>query len=129
MKFLLVLATAVILSGCSIFGARYDNNEYASFVHLRIIAASAMEYCGDPETLSYHIKKLDNRAEFLYHYTKHLPKNNDTFDIATILRSNVNELDEAYTDGTASETYCRFKMELMIQHIDRALEAVAVKGR
>jgi len=129
MKFLLVIATAIAISGCSIFGARFDSNEYASFVHLHTEAAVAIDNCNNPDALRANIDSMVEEITFLYTYTKHLPNNSNTFNIATILRANINELDQAYTDGTKSETYCHFKLKLMTQHLDRALEAVAVKGR
>lgn len=124
----LILTIALItISGCSVFGAKFDNNEYASFTRLFVQADNAIQYCDDPDALRVKIDIIAQETEFLYLYTKHLPKNNETHTIAKILRGNVNELKQAYANGARSETYCRIKLTILTQHVERALAAVGAK--
>lgn len=128
MKILIVVTMTVALSGCGIFGARYDTNEYSTFVQLHTLAKDAQKSCGNPDELRPKISALVTRADFLHTYTRYLPDNEETFEIATILQANIHELEKAFTDGTKSETYCRVKLDILNVSLERALQAVAVKG-
>ena len=129
MKNILLITAIILISGCSLFGARFDNNEYESFVRLHTEITFAAENCNNPDVLRTNIYDIVKEVEFLYTYTKHLPNNNNTFNIVTILRSNIKELDKAYTDGSKSETYCRAKLSILEQHLERSISTVATKGR
>ena len=127
LRTLFLTIALITISGCSVFGARFDNNEYASFTRLYVQADNAIQYCADPDALRVKIDIISQEAEFLYLYTKHLPKNNETHAIAKILRGNIKELKQAYTNGVKSEGYCRIKLTILTQHVERALAAVGVK--
>jgi hypothetical protein len=112
-----------------LFGAQFDNNEYASLARLHLEADTALQSCDDPLTFANDLDGLKYEAKFLYTYSKHLPDNVQSVTIAKILLQNVDELDTRFAGGKMSETYCTFKVNFLIQQINRALQAEASKVR
>jgi len=129
MRILLITTVLIALSGCSLFGAHFDNNEYASLARLHLEADTALQSCAEPDTFADDLDGLKHEAKFLYTYSKHLPDNEQSVTIAKILLANVTELDKRFASGTMSDTYCTFKVNFLIQQINRALQAEASKVR
>ena len=126
-RILLIATVLVMLSGCGIFGAPFDNNEYAAYARLHAQTTIATEHCTNFDALRSDIDDMSEEVEFLHVYTKHLSYNDESYNIALLLRQNVKELKAAYTTQNKSKTYCIYKLKLLSQQIDRALEAVSAK--
>ena len=128
MQKIITLIAVILLSGCSMFGATFDNNEYASFARLQTQSHFAINSCTTPDELRLHINSMVEEVEFLHIYTKHLPRNNETHKIVTLIRANITELKNGYAKGKKSTIYCKIKLNTLSQSIQRAMEAVAIKA-
>jgi len=127
MQKIITLIAVILLSGCSMFGATFDNNEYASFARLQTQSHFAINSCTTPDKLRLHINSMVEEVEFLHIYTKHLSRNDETHKIVTFIRANIIELRNGYAKGTKSAKYCEIKLNTLSQSIQRAMEAVATK--
>jgi len=127
MQKIITLIAVILLSGCTLFGATFDNNEYASFARLQTQSHFAINSCPTPSDLRLHIDDMVKEVEFLHIYTKHLPRNTETHNIVTLIRANVIELRNGYAKGDKSIKYCEIKLNTLSQSIQRAMEAVATK--
>ena len=124
---ILIITLALFLSSCT-FLAKYDNNEYASFAHIAVMSETASAYCGDPLFLTKGLQDIQLESHFLKIYTKYLPNNDDTHNIAAIIDTTVNEMVTRYNgEGTPSQTYCKAKLKIIQLEAHRALEAVGKK--
>ena len=127
LRILLIVSVLVTIAGCGVFGAKFDNNEYAAYARLQSQTTIAQDHCGDFDELRLDINKMNEQVEFLHVYTKHLDSNAESYNIALILRRNVKELKTAYDGQNKSEAYCTFKLRLLSEAIENALEAVTTK--
>jgi len=122
---IIAIIVAGVLVGCAPFGAVKDTNEYERYVVVDLVATHAKEQCGTDAVGSY-IKQLRNETEFLEIYTKHIPYNEESHKIASILHDQAVELDERSQKGMSDE-YCKAKTEIIKQGAERAMEAVLTK--
>ena len=116
---------AVMLVGCTSFGAVKDATEYERYVIVTLVASQTIDYCGTPDAGSY-IRQLQNEVNFLELYTKHIPNNKESHEIAAILQDQVGELVGRNAAGM-SKMYCVQKLNIIRQGSERAMDAVIQK--
>ena len=81
LRTLLIATVLVTLSGCGIFGASFDNNEYAGYARLHAQTTVAVGHCTDFDMLRSDIDRMSEQVEFLHVYTKHLTDNDESYNI------------------------------------------------
>jgi len=128
MKKLTFALIVVLLSGCSMIAPKYDNNEYKLLVSLEVDSRLLVKDCSDPQLVQHRLKHMVNTSELFFTYTFYIPHNDDTYEMAKILRTNINELKERYSqESPPSKFYCGIKSKILIESTQRALEAVGSK--
>ncbi len=126
MKKLLISGLLVtLLAGCGSFGALLDTNEYERYTIITYTAEQAVPYCGTDQVEPF-IKQLQTETGFVELYTKHMPYNEDSHQIALILQSQATDLYAHYKKGM-STVYCQQKLGIIKQGSERAMEAVIQK--
>jgi len=129
MKKLTLLFSVILLSGCGIFTASFDNNEYQSFARMESQMRIAERDCNDANTVRTHLKEITKEVEFLITYTKYIPDNEGTHKISNIVRDTIEEMNMRYYTSDPSEGYCKAKFNIMQKHLQRSLESVGNKVR
>lgn len=129
-KIILPLTFVVFLTGCQMLAPKYDNNEYEFLVRMETNARLLVDECSTPELAEARLERMRHLSEVFFTYTFYIPHNDDTFEIAKILKTNIIELHSKYEDeGSPSRAYCGIKSKVMIETTQRALEAVGSKVR
>jgi len=119
----LVLLGAIVVTSCSIFPPKYDNNEYQLLVELEVASRRIKENCSDPNTIRQYLESMAHSTEILNTYSFYLPNNTDLFEISKILVHDIQEMKGRYNDGKKpSEIYCKLKAETLTAKVRRALE-------
>jgi hypothetical protein len=112
--------------GCaSPFGAIKDINEYQQFVSVAYISTEGGQYCGKPDASDY-INQIVATTKFLEIYTKYIPDNDDTHNIAVILKDQAVDLLNHQKQGM-SEVFCKEKLYIITTEAERSLQAIAQK--
>jgi hypothetical protein len=112
--------------GCATpFGAIKDNTEYQQFISIVYLSTEGVQYCGKPDAGEY-INQLGATTRFLEIYTKYIPDNDDTHNIAVILKDQVVDLLTHQKQGM-SEVYCKEKLYIITTEAERSLQAIAQK--
>lgn len=130
-KFLTItmVAAVIFISGCSLTPSRYDTNEYASLVRVEVMAREGKEICSDSNAVRSHLDKMKRESEFLFTFTRYLPNNSLTHQIAFELRANIIKMNTRYQATDPSVAYCKGKFLIMTKQAQRALESVGAKVR
>ena len=127
---ILISIFVVFITGCtSLLPADYDNNEYAGFAQLEALARTAYPVCNDPDKVRPIVGEMKAAAEYLYTYTRYLPGNEETNEVADIIRENITEMRNRYNKQNPSKTYCELKLRTLVASTQRALIAVGKKIR
>jgi hypothetical protein len=129
MRNFIIITAFVLLSGCSLFGAKFDNNEYASFIRLETQTLATINKCDTPDDVRASLNSMVNEVGFLYTYTKHLPKNEETHQIVKVLQANIDEMKSRYDKSNPSTAYCKIKLTTLSKSTERALKAITSKVR
>lgn len=129
MKNLIILSAILLLSGCTLFGAKFDNNEMASVARIAVESKLAAETCSDTLSTVRAIRSLKKEAMFFETYTKHLPDNNESHKIAIIINETILEMEERYKTSDPSIGYCKIKLLIIKKQAIRTLESVGDKVR
>jgi len=107
---------------------KYDNNEYELLVRLEVDSRLLVADCEDPELVRARLRSMVDTSEMFFTYTFYIPHNDDTYNLAQIVRKNISELDARYKkESPPSRTYCGIKARVLIENTQRALEAVGSK--
>ena len=82
-----VVCASALLVGCSMLGAKFDNNEYAAFARIEAVARTAYPECHRPKIVRDLLVDLRTESEYLYTYSRYLPRNEDTTEISDTIRN------------------------------------------
>lgn len=115
----------MVLSGCAPFGALKDNTEYQQFVSIVYISTEGAQYCGKPDVNEY-INQLGATTGFLEVYTKYIPDNEETHNIAVILKGQAGDLMSHQKQGM-SDFFCKEKLYIITTEAERSLKAITQK--
>ncbi len=130
LKSFIVALAFLFNTGCSTFGAYFDNNEYAALAQMETTIESMHDNCGRPDKVIAGIGLLQYEANYLYVYSSHLKYNTEMHDIAGRIREQVTELSKRYNDGKIpSEAYCSLKLNMLGNIINVTMDAVATQRR
>jgi len=129
-KIILVMIMVISFTGCVTNAPQYDNNEYASVVKMKILTLDMNKSCLSSDAVNSQLPSLKREVLYFNIYSKHLPDNNNVYEISGILTKIITEMDNKYTDNEkVSNAYCQHKTGLLLKGIDRTLDAVANKYR
>ena len=128
MKNLIIIFLFIFLIGCSLVAPKYDNNEYLLLTEIETNSRMLVSECANPGKVILRLDKLVNTVETFFTYTFYIPNNDDTYEIAKVLRQNVYEIQNRYQQNPPpSKAYCGIKAKILVQTSQRALEAVGAK--
>jgi len=129
-KILLTVLLTITLSACSLFPAKYDNNEYQMLVNLVVSTEELLLSCnGNGEITKALLPQLQKDARALEIYTKYSPRNKNVNNVAKILADDIREIIRHYKRKGHSKSYCGIKADFLHQKALRILEAVGKKSR
>ena len=116
---------STLLVGCAT--AKFDSNEYDSFSQVEALSRVAVEHCNNFEMESVFVEALRIDMEHLVSYTKYLPHDKDTHNIAIVLKDQMVEMEKRYKADTPSEYYCQSKLKIFNDGVNRAMKAMIKK--
>lgn len=125
---IILLAALFVAAGCQTT-AYFDNNEYASLVRMEVFAQYANETCDQPQVAVRYLSQLEFESNVFATYTEFRPKNEETAELANIIRENIEEMEARYAVGVPSTLYCQQKTSFLIDAIQTGLTAVQSKVR
>lgn len=133
-KILIALFLALTLSSCALDSLspppKFDSNEYSAFVKFEIYTEVVKADCDSSDRVRGDFKTLLMESLYLKQYTKYLPNNKESAEIAEIIFRDVVEMVKRYErEEDPSKAYCEGKMTLLQDAITRALRAEASKVR
>jgi hypothetical protein len=120
MKKILVGIITLYLSGCALWMADFDNNEYGLVNKVRTIAE--LKQCDE-----YSVKALYLNALELKNYTEYIPRNQATIDLASTLYTLVHEL--RLKQQPISPAYCELKLNIIAKSAEEIQRVVGSKPR
>lgn len=114
---LFLLASMLVLSGCSLSGIisppRFNETEYRTAAEIATII-ELNNKCDEGT-----VKELWNKTTFLEHYTKYLPNNENAYESASIIRSQLMDLmTHLHSEKGISETFCQRKLQLLLDTVE-----------
>ena len=115
----LILCSLVLLSGCALWMANYDSNEYSLVNKLRTLAI-----VGDCSSES--VKSLYNTTLELKNFAQYIPRNDATIGLANQLYSIVEEL---HKRENPSPAYCKTKLNTIAKSAEEIQRVVGSKPR
>lgn len=115
----IILITAVLLSGCSLWMANYDSFEYSLVNKVRTQAI-----IGDCS--SENVKNLYNTTLELKNFTQYIPRNDATINLANQLYTIVDEL---HKRENPSPAYCKAKLNTIAKSAEEIQRVVGSKPR
>ena len=112
----LLLAVAVLLSGCSVVDAylmtKYDPNEYKQVVEIRLVADRYSTQCDDPVASKANANDMALRTQLFELYSQEIPRNKDSYAASQALNEIAQGLAKRYNDGEkVSPLFCKLKFE------------------
>lgn len=129
-KILLTLLLTFTLSACALYPQKFDNNEYSMLVNFVVATEQLRENCkGDGEVVKGLLPGLQRNSRALELYTQYTPRNEEVFNVARILRGDVQEFAAHYKRKGHNKAYCEIKTDLMLKKAKRILEAAGKKPR
>ena len=126
MKFLSFIII-ILLTSCSLFTNKFDNNEYASYIKLLTLAEETVKVCDSSEDTKKYLVKIQHESNFLVNYTKYNDKNEESYNISTILNKNIKEMVNRYNTIGASSAYCKAKLTIYAKSIQEIAKATTAK--
>jgi hypothetical protein len=115
----LILIVTLLLSGCSLWMADYDNNEYALVNRLRTEAI--LGDCSKESVKSMYFTSLE-----LKNFSEYIPRNQATIDLTNKLNIIVEEL---YKRENPSAVYCKAKLNTISKSAEEIQRVVGSKPR
>ena len=115
----IILISAVLLSGCSLWMANYDSSEYSLVNKVRTQAI-----VGDCS--SENVKKLYDTTLELKNFAQYIPRNAATIGLANQLYVIVDEL---HKRENPSPAYCKAKLNTIAKSAEEIQRVVGSKPR
>jgi hypothetical protein len=133
MKTIYLLLATFALSGCAVydayFMAKFDPNEYQYITRIRTHAELGLPLCGTPDVRE-HVKYIWVTATEYRNYAEDLPKNEDSYKLASTLITITDEFYKRYQGDTAPSTmYCHAKFTAIKQSSENIQKVIGAKPR
>lgn len=136
MKLIIVLSLA-LLTGCSTvknvwdsyFMAKFDVNEYQYITRIRTHSQLGSPKCGSPEVME-HVKYIYTVAQEYKNYAEMIPRNENSFGLATTLTTITDEFYKRYQgDKPPSAVYCKAKFAAIERSAENIQKVIGAKPR
>jgi hypothetical protein len=137
MRLLVAVVMALSLSGCSTvqgvwdayFMAKFDSNEYQYITRVRTHAQLGGAKCGTPEVME-HVKYVYVASNEYQNYAEMIPKNEDSFKLASTLTNITNDFYKRYQgDKPPSNVYCKAKFSAIERSSENIQRVIGAKPR
>lgn len=134
MKYLLIIATLLFLTGCStvnsFFVAKYDTNEYELVNWIRTSAELSVESCDNMYLSKENYVALYRSSIEFKNFTQYLRRNQDTYALATNLHQLIDEGVNMYAnDNEVSQTFCELNLAQIIESAETIQRVLGDKPR
>ena len=125
MKKLLISCIAILsLSGCALWMASYDSNEYLLVTKVRTIAETTN--CDNPLNTAGNIETMYINAKEFKNFAQYIPRNQATIDLSNNLFILVDEL---HKKESFSPAYCKIKLNIISKSAEQIQQVVGSKPR
>jgi hypothetical protein len=126
-KYLILIASALLLNGCALWEAYmmapYDANEYMLITQIRTDAIQYRRQCNNPVLAPVNAEAMANRTELYERYEEHIPRNENGLKAARALNEIAQGLNGAYVKGSVSPVFCKLKYN-NIEHSAELIQRV-----
>lgn len=130
LKNTLAISTLVFLTACAV---KFDPVEYGRMVDINYTVQRAIQndVCKDPKQAQYTAELIDDDATWLMIYTRHIPGNTNTANMATELKNTTSEFAKRYQTATTSPSkiYCDLKLKNLATQIEIIQQTNARRAR
>lgn len=127
MKKLIAVLAVTLLNGCAVWDAYFmtgfDNQEYMLVTQIRTDAQVYKNQCDNPALAPVNAQTIALKTRLFQNYSEQIPKNDNGKKASESLNEIAQGLNQAYTKGTVSITFCRLKYgsienaAYVIQHV------------
>jgi hypothetical protein len=127
MKKLLAVVALLSLNGCAVWDAYFmtgfDNQEYMLVTQIRTDAQVYKNQCDNPALAPVNAQAMAFKTRLFQNYSEQIPKNDNGKRASEGLNEIAQGLNQSYTKGTPSVTFCRLKYSsienaaYVIQHV------------
>jgi hypothetical protein len=134
MKNVLIIAIALLLTGCNTFNsflvAKYDTNEYELINWIRTTAELSVETCSNNEVSKQNFVTLYRGSLEFKNFTQYLKRNSDTYELATNLYQLVDQSVDMYaTNETVSQVFCELSLDQIVTSAETIQKVLGDKPR
>lgn len=134
MKNVLIIAIALLLTGCNTFNsflvAKYDTNEYELINWIRTTAELSVETCSNNEVSKQNFVTLYRGSLEFKNFTQYLKRNSDTYELATNLYQLVDQSVDMYaTNETVSQAFCELSLDQIVTSAETIQKVLGDKPR
>jgi hypothetical protein len=134
MKTLLIIASVLLLTGCSTFNsflvAKYDTNEYELINWIRTTAELSVETCDNNEVSKENFVTLYRSSLEFKNYTQYLRRNTDTHELANNLYKIVDQGVELYASSEiVSPAFCELSLAQITESATTIQQVIGDKPR
>lgn len=138
MKKTIVVASIILLTGCSTaqklydsyFLAPYDNVEYALVNKIRTIAELADKNCSNKQLVQADFEGMYFISVEAKNFSQHIPDNKDatklTADLSALTKG---ALDHYQKNEKVSEVYCKAKLKQISSNAETIQKAIGARPR
>ena len=128
-KFILSCFILISLSGCKAIDAflmaRYDTNEYGLVTKIKTLADTAQ--CNDKDSITESAKMMWLYSVELKNFTQYIPRNTESFDMASKLTEITVGLHNK--KGDMSAVYCEQKLKIITKTAEDIQKSLGGKPR
>lgn len=128
MKRLLILG-CLILTGCGVFQAPFDNNEYSYINQLYTLSDYYKLDCSNTTKTLNNFEQLSLISITLVNYSQDLPDNENTIKAVTALNTVVQTTKQQMSTGNHSQRFCELELDNIKHAAGTVKSAVATRGR
>jgi len=127
MKKLLAIVAILSLNGCALWDAYmmapYDANEYMLITEIRATAGQYRKQCDNPLLAPVNAQTIAAKTDLYEKYEEQIPRNANGYRAAQALNEIAQGLNNQYSKGTVSATFCRLKYN-SIEHSAELIQRV-----
>jgi hypothetical protein len=124
MKRIITILFLLQLSGCALWMASYDSNEYLLVTKIRTVAENTN--CGNPINTASNIETMYIDASQFKNFAQYIPRNQATIDLSNNLYVLVDEL---HKKENLSPAYCKIKLNIISKSAEQIQQVVGSKPR
>lgn len=110
MKIISTIIAAIVLSGCALIPAPFDATLYSNVIVLSSSVDNAVADCGTPGMAS-QAEMLNYQSKVIVKYTQYTAQ--DIHPAIVLVDKAIGEMNDVYSKGTPSTTYCKLKLQII----------------